>query len=264
VVEHDYRSAVARFYVTTALGRDTDVVLDVDAHHMRVLRLKPGVCVGLTDGRGLTAWGTLTRLGRGDAVVRVDAVREVAPRAAVHMLVPVGDRDRMLWLAEKCSELGATSWRPVRWHRSTSVSPHVMSPAFQAKVHARMVGGLTQSAGSWLPEEHGEASPRAAAAAAPAGRRILLDPSGPPLLALGPAPDGLAPPITIAVGPEGGLEDAERAEMVESGFVQASLGETILRFETAGVAALATVRAALSVAHDTRPGAAERRGNDGG
>jgi hypothetical protein len=85
-VEHDYRSAVARFLVTPPLARGADVVLDQDAaHHMRVLRLKPGVRVGLTDGRGLTGLGTLTRLG------------QLAPRtlAPIDQRVAVSDESRI-------------------------------------------------------------------------------------------------------------------------------------------------------------------------
>ena len=58
----------------------------------------------------------------------------------------------MLWLAEKCTELGATSWRPIEWRRSASVSPRGSGPAFQARLEGRMISALTQSGGAWLPE----------------------------------------------------------------------------------------------------------------
>ncbi len=47
---------------------------------------------------------------------------------------------------------------------------------------------------------------------------------------------------------EGGLERAERDELVAAGFVPVSLGGNVMRFETAGVAALAVARA-LMAAH---------------
>ncbi len=97
-------------------------------------------------------------------------------------------------------------------------------------------------------------------AAAPEGVRLLLDGEGAPLrdglagavtavrlAATEPtAADGpAAPAVTIALGPEGGIEPAERAELVAAGFIPVSLGRSILRFETAGLAALAAVRVAL-------------------
>ena len=53
----------------------------------------------------------------------------------------------------------------------------------------------------------------------------------------------VSPPITIAVGPEGGFEESELAAMVAAGFAPVSIGRSILRFETAAVAALAALRA---------------------
>ena len=52
-------------------------------------------------------------------------------------------------------------------------------------------------------------------------------------------------PITLALGPEGGLEDAEMAELRDAGFLPVSLGPGILRFETAGAAGVAIARALL-------------------
>jgi 16S rRNA (uracil1498-N3)-methyltransferase len=52
-------------------------------------------------------------------------------------------------------------------------------------------------------------------------------------------------PITLALGPEGGLEDAEKAELQQAGFLPVSLGPGILRFETAGAAGVAIARALL-------------------
>ena len=72
-----------------------------------------------------------------------------------------------------------------------------------------------------------------------------------PLLRALPQP--LVAPVSIAVGPEGGLEADERSLVIGSGFVPVSLGDTILRFETAGVAALAAIRAALSAAAAPTP-----------
>ena len=119
---------------------------------------------------------------------------------------------------------------------------------FTAKVRTRMAAALTQSEGAWLPVIYPDATPERAAASAPAGTRLLLDPDGPPLLSL-----GLAAPVTIAVGPEGGVERAERDLLVAAGFAPSSLGGHIRRFEPAAVGALAVVRAALQAAGHNSP-----------
>ena len=57
---------------------------------------------------------------------------------------------------------------------------------------------------------------------------------------------GFLKPITVVVGPEGGMEPAELEQFRAAGFIAVSLGHTVLRFETAAVAALSVVRAALA------------------
>jgi 16S rRNA (uracil1498-N3)-methyltransferase len=241
-VERVDRPTVATFFAHAPLVAGNGVTLGEEAaHHMRVRRIEVGERVALVDGEGATASGTVVRLAKQTAVVDVERVERHEPLPEVHMAVPVADRDRMLWLAEKCVELGATSWRPVLWRRSRSVSPRGEGMTFTQKVRARMGAALTQSEGAWLPVIYPDATPERAAAAAPtAGARLLLDPDGPPLLSL-----PLTTPVTIAVGPEGGVERDERELLVAAGFAPASLGGHILRFETAAVGALAVVRTAL-------------------
>src|SRR5687768_9325926 len=211
------------------------------ANHLRVVRASLGDTVELRDGRGGVGSGTIARMARGSVTVDVVEAAPVEPLPAIHLLAPIGDRDRMLWLGEKATEIGVTSWRPVLWKRSKSVSPRGEGTMFLAKLRARMISALLQSRGAWLPEVHPDAPPERAIAAAPEGSRILLDVGGSPILSA-----SLGSPVVIALGPEGGIEEQERAAFVESGFSPVTLGATTLRFETAGVAAAAIARAATS------------------
>lgn len=221
----------------------TCVLDEPAARHMRVLRLEVGAIIGLRDGEGGVAEGQVVRLSKAQAHVEIRAREHRDPLPPVHLLVPVADRDRLLWLGEKAAELGCTSWRPVLWRRSRSVSPRGEGPTFQAKVRARMEGAMAQSEGAWLPQLFPEATVERAVLAAPAGDRLVLDPHGPPLV--GPLAVTLTAPITIAVGPEGGIEQDEMEGLLAAGFRPVSLGPTILRFETAAVAALAMARTVL-------------------
>jgi RsmE family RNA methyltransferase len=56
---------------------------------------------------------------------------------------------------------------------------------------------------------------------------------------------GLAAPVTLALGPERGWSDRERRVLADNGFELVDLGSRVLRTETACVAALALVLAAL-------------------
>ena len=231
----------AAFFVEDPFVIGAHVALsENDAQHISVLRLGVGERVGLRDGAGHTASGTLVRLGRKNALLEVDEVIDVTPAVAIHLLVPVADRDRMLWLAEKAAELNIASWRPVLWQRSRSVSPRGDGPTFRSKVRSRMISALLQSRSAWLPEIFPEATPERAIAASPAGTRMVLDGSGSSFGSL-----SVGAPVIVAVGPEGGFETQELTDLETAGFKAVSVGRSVLRFETAAVAGVAVARAML-------------------
>jgi len=233
---------VATFLADGPLGGTERVRLGADAaHHMRVRRLEVGERIGLLDGSGGVATGVLRRLAKTEAVVEVEEVGRRAAPPPVHLLVPVADRERMLWLAEKCTELGAASWRPVMWTRSRSVSPRGEGAPFVEKVRARMATALAQCEGAWLPVIHPVASLDDAVATVARGARLLLDVDGTAF-----PMQGLAAPVTLAIGPEGGVERVERDQLVRAGFTPVALPGNVLRFETAGLAGLTLALAALA------------------
>jgi len=247
-VERGSDPAVATFFAadepfaagaTAALGADV-------ARHARVLRLGTGSTVRLVDGAGNRASGTVVRLATEALTVMIDTVETLPSAPDVHLMLPVADRDRMLWLAEKCAELELTSWRPVLWRRSRSVKPRGEGPMFAARVRARMTSALEQSASARLPAMYPEATLERAIAAVSSsapekGTRVFLDRSGGPI-----SEHEFRSPVTLAVGPEGGLEEEEKDALTAAGFVARSLGSSILRFETAAIAALAIARVALA------------------
>ncbi len=230
------------FITTDLLSRDASLTLGEDAaHHMRVLRLDAGARVRLADGQGSRGAGTVLRIAKRNATVHVDECAFVEPLPPVHLIVPIADRERMLWLAEKCTELAATSWRPVLFRRSRSVSPRGEGPTFQQRLRARMASALEQSGGAWLPMPFPDATVETCVAAAPEGVRLVLTQDGEPIVSLLHGDPSV--PVTLVLGPEGGIEAPEVESFVAAGFRKASLGHSLLRFETAGVAALAVARA---------------------
>ncbi|MBM4195017.1 MAG: 16S rRNA (uracil(1498)-N(3))-methyltransferase [Gemmatimonadetes bacterium] len=232
------------FVVAEGFAAGDQVTLgEGDAHHIRVRRLDVGAAVALVDGNGLRGTGVLLRVAKRNATVMVETVAtEPAPRE-VHLVVPVADKDRTLWLAEKAAELGATSWRPVMYRRSRGVASKGEGTTFAQKVTARMHAALEQSGSAWLPMRFPEATLERAIAAAPPGIRIVLDADGAALSDIALGGTAQADPVTFALGPEGGFDTDELEHLVAAGFIKARIGGSVLRFETAAVAALAFARA---------------------
>ena len=231
--------------VAGELAAGADLQLDDDtAHHLRVRRLEPGTPLRVTDGAGTLGRATLLSINKRGGEVRLEEVGRVPPPLPILLLVPVADRDRMLWLAEKATELGLREWTPVRWTRSRSVTPRGEGDGFRAKVRARMVGALLQSGGAWMPVVNRECDlADLLTDEGAAGVRVVLHGGAPALWTLDDVVARPARPVTVALGPEGGLEGGELDALIAAGFRPAGLGELILRFETAGIAALAILRA---------------------
>ncbi|MFL5607696.1 MAG: RsmE family RNA methyltransferase [Gemmatimonadaceae bacterium] len=242
MVERADRAAVSTFYAPGVWGARAELD-EAAAHHAGVKRLAIGDPVRLTSGDGRRSAGHVAALAKRKLIIALDGpVERVAPLPRVELWAPVGDRDRMLLLAEKAVELGASAWRPIVYRRSRSVNPRGEGDAFREKLRLRMISALEQSGSAWLPASEPEAPLDAALAAGRAVDGILLDAGGAPLGALD---GGLRAPIAIALGPEGGLDLDERAAFVAAGWRPASLGANVLRFETAGIAALAVVRSLM-------------------
>jgi 16S rRNA (uracil1498-N3)-methyltransferase len=242
VVDGADRATVSTFYAPGAWGASVELD-EAAAHHAQVKRLQAGDLVRLSSGDGRRVVGTLAALAKRRATVTLHStVEDVALPPVIELLAPVGDRERMLLLAEKAVELGASGWRPVVYRRSRSVTPRGEGDAFREKVRLRMIAALEQSGSAWLPALHPESSPEVARASTTDMQRVLLDAAGLPLADLG---GSLTSPCALALGPEGGLDPDERDGFTEVHWRLASLGPNVLRFETAGIAGLAMLGAFL-------------------
>jgi 16S rRNA (uracil1498-N3)-methyltransferase len=218
-----------------------DITLDESAaHHAKVRRLGVGDPVAVTEGTGFRRIGRIAALSKHALVVTVERLEKVPQPPPLHLFVPVADRDRMLWLAEKATELQVTTWSPVMYQRSKSVAPRGDGEAFDRKLQARMASALEQSGGTWLPTILPANDP---------AHLVVVDGSPRLVLERGGARFGAQPGVkigmSIAVGPEGGFEPDELTTLRDAGWITASLGDVTLRFETAAVAAIAIARDAM-------------------
>ena len=178
---------------------------------------------------------------------RVDfELGEVIPTAAMPrltLLLSIFKFDRMEWAIEKCVELGAARIAPVVAQR-TEVH---LATAAQKRVErwqriARQAS--EQSRRASLPEISPPVDLEAAVAEA-TGTRIVLAESEEGMSLKGVLRTRPSGEVTLAFGPEGGWAESELKLFLSAGWTAASLGKTILRAETAAIAATAVALAEL-------------------
>ena len=203
-----------------------------EAHHLQVRRVEPGEVVELRDGEGLIGNGTLLRAGMAWSVETGVTERMPAPPPLV-LAVGAGDRDRFAWVVEKATELGVTAVIPMECERTAGVATKIR-PQHLERLRRHALEAVKQSGATRATRVEEPVSVDTLVEQPPAGSRWLADATGEPT----PAVLGDTP-LTVVVGPEGGLTPGERQRLVAAGYEAIRLARYTLRFETAAVAAAA-------------------------
>lgn len=230
-----------RLFISEPLAAGVELSLEgQQAHYLsRVMRAAPGDSIILCDNQTGEWAATISAVARRSVDVTIDTM--LRPRQAVPdlWLCPaLLKKDRFDQLVEKATELGVDKIRPVLMRRCVADSLNLE--------RARKVSteAAEQCARTALPEF-----------SAPVKLAALLDnwPDNRPLFfadEMGgtPAFDAFRAaraPAALLLGPEGGFDNSERAQLRACPFVQpVSLGPRILRAETAAIAATALWMAA--------------------
>jgi 16S rRNA (uracil1498-N3)-methyltransferase len=147
--------------------------------------------------------------------------------------------DRFEWAVEKCTELGVSSIVPMIAARTDA---HLASAAPKRVERWRRVAheAAQQSRRNEVPEIAAPEKLDKSLQAAPGQRIVLAESELEQRLA-----DLVesASHISVAIGPEGGWTESELLLFRQNQWIAASLGQTILRAETAAIAALAVIQA---------------------
>lgn len=228
-----------RLYVTAALDTAATVEITADqSHYLRnVMRQAPGdaLCIfNGRDGEWLAEIGTLNK--RGGTLNATQRLRDQADGPDLWLLFAPVKRVRIDQIAEKATELGVSVLWPVPT-LYTNVGRINLD-----RLRARAIEAAEQSDRLTVPEVRDPLPLADVLDDWPAGRRLLhfdeTGGGGPVSQILAEA--GPTPRDALLVGPEGGFAPSELDGLRNLPFVTAiTLGERILRSETAVVAALA-------------------------
>ena len=257
-------SNLPRFHCPTALHAGDELELPAGtSRHVQVRRMQPDDVITLFNGEGGEFKATILRMGRSDVVVRVGEKTEVSRELnlRVNLWSGITANERMDWLVEKATELGAFSLLPITAERSVLKLKGERSDKKLAHWQAIAVAASEQCGRNRVMAVKSPLSLAQALLAAKAeqadqanqafqARWILSLAEGTKNIgdALADAQSSAqsAPlEITVLSGPEGGLSPAEEAQALAAGFVPVTLGPRVLRAETAPVAVLSVLGALI-------------------
>ena len=235
---------MARFYCPLPLHTGDALSLPRSAaRHVQVLRLQPGDGITLFNGEGGEFAASVTRMGRSDVEVLIGthSVTEREAACAVHLLAGITANERMDWLVEKATELGAVSLTPLTAERSVLKLKGERAEKKLAHWQGVAVAAAEQCGRNRVTRIDEAQTLAAWLAQHPAGTGVRL------VLSLSPGTQPLRTAVqghsdvTLLSGPEGGLTPTEEALALAAGFVPVTLGPRVMRAETAPLAVLAAL-----------------------
>jgi len=234
------------FYAPPAQITDDEIQLigDEHAHCARVLRKTTGDALTVVDGEGHAFDGVISSVEKQRTLVRItkrrEAVGEPNTRLTLAQAVPKGNR--FDWLIEKGTEVGVSSFIPLRCERSETTAGDNKCERWRRLGLAAM----KQSCRSVLPSIESEKSfSEICAAASSFDFALLAEEGGVSILDALEKYRGKKPRGLVIVGPEGGFSEAELQTAANSGIRLFSLGPRRLRAETAGLVAVTVMLSVL-------------------
>ncbi|HTC52086.1 MAG TPA: 16S rRNA (uracil(1498)-N(3))-methyltransferase [Steroidobacteraceae bacterium] len=213
-------------------------------HVARVLRLRAGDPLILFDDSGGEYTATVVAVSRHTVRVSVGEYLSTNRESPLQVTLAQGISrgERMDVVVQKATELGVRRIVPVLAARTVVRLNEAQAASRVRHWRAIAVAACEQCGRNRLPEVTAPMTlQQFLVSQLPEGLRLLLRPDG--ALTVRDLPESHA--VTVLIGPEGGLSDAEQSAALAAQFRGLSLGPRILRTETAALAALAVIQQRL-------------------
>ncbi len=244
-----------RFFTDNFEAKTAILRGDTAEHLGRVLRAEPGQLYELSDGKRV--WlariekvALSKRGGNQIEFILVQEIEQQQPALEIQLLMSIVKFDRLEWCLEKTTELGVTEIvllaaarsdkallaaagkRRTRWDK-------ILLESAQQSRRLRPPVLRTAQDGPRGGRVHRLMRPKEAFAHAGAACKLVLSERRGARLMRDALSVYAEPTASLAIGPEGGWTDDELDAAQAVGFAEVSLGQNILRTETAVLAALA-------------------------
>jgi 16S rRNA (uracil1498-N3)-methyltransferase len=234
-----------RRWIADRVEGDCAFLLGPNANHLfRVLRVKIGQEFDVA-ANGVLRSAKVVFASHDKVEFELGAEVESAALPQVTVYLSIFKFDRMEWALEKLTELGVSHVVPMIAQRTEE---HLAKAAAKRLERWRKIAReSSQQARRIAPPEIAEPLALKKAIAQEQGSRIVLS-EVEEHISLKNVLAGHKPPLALAFGPEGGWSETELELFKAAGWMSCSLGHTVLRAETAAIAAVAVAMAELEPA----------------
>ncbi len=232
-----------RFYVDCPLEPQSEIELPegVANHCARVLRLKAGAELTLFNGAGGEYAAQLLSVEKRRVTARLSEWldREAESPLQVEIAQCISKGDRMDYTVQKSVELGATKIMPLSAERTVVNLKGERAKKRRNHWQGVVIGACEQSGRNHVPQVEPIANYKQWITQPRDGLKLVLHHRAAQDLRAMDRPTG---PITLLIGPEGGLSEQEIALAEQAGFVSVCMGPRVLRTETAALSMLSVLQ----------------------
>lgn len=226
--------SIPLFYTSGTLEPQSQYVLEPEEsfHAIKVLRMKQGDELDITNGNGIRGRARIVQLTKHDCIINLETVQIVPPRPYhLHIAIaPTKNIDRFEWFLEKATELGIEEITPLLCEHSERRSVK------EERCKKILLSAMKQSEQAWLPVLNELTT-----------FDVLLKNNRNTLNYIAWCGTGLESYLAnvyttgtdalVLIGPEGDFSEKEVEMALGQGFIPVNLGPNRLRTETAGLVA---------------------------
>lgn len=234
-----------RFYCPITLPTSGLFELPPDAAHhaQRVLRLRVNDPVQIFDGEGHACDATIHSISGKRVDLNILRTCPAQHESPLHIVLAqaMTSSEKMDWIVQKATELGAAEVRPVQTQRSVAKLSQERAEKRTEHWRGVVIAACEQSGRNDLMQVHApvDLCHWLANISAEEGSKFILLPNAATTLHAQPKPQGQ---VTLLIGPEGGFSPEEVLMAKQNGFVPVLLGPRVLRTETAALAGITTLQ----------------------
>jgi len=234
-----------RFYCPVTLPSSGLFELPPDAaHHAhRVLRLRVNDPVQIFDGEGHACNAVINSISGKHVDINISGYCPVQPEPKLRIVLAqaMTSSEKMDWIVQKATELGAAEVQPVQTQRSVAKLSQERAEKRTEHWRGVVIAACEQSGRNDLMQVHAplDLSHWLAGQRDAPGSKFILLPDGAVALNAQSKPENR---VTLLIGPEGGFSSDEALMAKQAGYLPVLLGPRVLRTETAAIAGISALQ----------------------